>query len=65
MFDRYEAGIRAEYSRYLDDVFAVGRLNFIRTFLARPSIYQTDLFKARYEEAAQANLRRSLDKWST
>lgn len=64
VFDRYEAGIRAEYSAATDEQFAAGRSAFIRTFLARPRIYQTDLFAARYEEAARANLRRSLDKWS-
>jgi len=64
VFDRYEAQIRAEYSAATDEQFAAGRSAFIRTFLARPSIFQTDLFKARYEEAARANLRRSLDRWS-
>lgn len=64
VFDRYEAQIRAEYSSVPEEQFKAGRAAFVQSLLARPYLYQTGLFAARYEEIARANLCRSLAKWS-
>jgi predicted metal-dependent HD superfamily phosphohydrolase len=64
-FDRYEAGIRAEYGLVPEPLFRDRRAKFLRAFLDRefrPSIYQTELFRSRYEAAARENLARSLAK---
>ncbi len=61
-FDRYEAEIRREYAWVPEEVFRVKRAEILTTFLARPTIYQTAQFRARYEQAAHANLQRSIDR---
>lgn len=59
-FDEYEAQVRAEYRWVPDLLFRPGRAKLLRGFLARPRIYLTETFHARYEAAARANLARSL-----
>lgn len=61
-FDRYEAEIRREYAWVPEAVFRVKRAEILAAFLARPAIYQTETFRARYEQTARANLQRSLDR---
>ena len=60
-FDQYERQVRVEYSWVPEAVFRYGRSAILNSFLARPSIYGTDLFREKYEAAARKNLRRSLD----
>jgi predicted metal-dependent HD superfamily phosphohydrolase len=59
-FDLYERQIRAEYAWVPEDVFRRKRGEILRGFLGRPSIYQTDTFRAKYEAQARRNLERSL-----
>lgn len=62
-FDKYESDIWKEYVRegkMPDDIFMQGRQKFVEEFLKRKSIYRTPYFRAKYEKAAQANLKRSL-----
>jgi predicted metal-dependent HD superfamily phosphohydrolase len=59
-FDRYERQIRAEYAWVPAMYFRSKRAEILASFLARPSIYGTPLFRDRYEAAARANLERSL-----
>ena len=40
--------------------FNRGRAGILGRFLERPAIYSTEHFKAKYEEQARANLRRSI-----
>ena len=59
-FARYEAAIRREYAHVPDDAYRAGRASVLHGFLARPRIYATDHFAARYESTARQNLGRSL-----
>ncbi len=62
VFDEYEENIRKEYRFVPDDFFRSGRAEILQSFLDRPSIYYTDFFKAKYEEPARRNLKRSIAK---
>ncbi|MFZ5475647.1 MAG: N-methyl-D-aspartate receptor NMDAR2C subunit [Myxococcota bacterium] len=61
-FDRYERDVRAEYAFVPEDLWRAGRGRILHGFLARPRIYSTDRFAARYEAAARANLTRALER---
>jgi predicted metal-dependent HD superfamily phosphohydrolase len=60
VFDRYEAGIAAEYSHLPAALYAAGRRRFIERLLASPRIFLSDDFHQRIEKRARANLQRSL-----
>lgn len=60
VFDAYERAIRQEYAFVAETAFRAGRASILATFLARPSIYATSAFRQRYEDAARANLTRSV-----
>lgn len=59
-FDEYERQIRTEYAHVPDQLFAKKRREILESFLTRPAIFTTRAFRAAHEEAARANLRRSL-----
>lgn len=61
-FDAYEAAVRREYSWVSEAGWRTGRAAVLRGFLARPRIFHTHIFAARYEAQAQANMQRSLKK---
>ena len=61
-FDEYEHQIRQEYDWVPADVFAAGRSAVLETFLARPVIYNTELFRIKYEHQARENLKRSIQR---
>lgn len=63
IFDAYERNLWKEYVRegkMPDDTFRQGRRKFVEEFLECKFIYRTPYFRAKYEDAAQANLKRSL-----
>ena len=60
VFDAYGAAIRQEYAAVPDDLYAAGRRRFLEKVLAAPRIFLSDLFHARLDAAARANLRRAL-----
>jgi predicted metal-dependent HD superfamily phosphohydrolase len=60
VFDEYERQVRKEYAWVPGFLFSAGRGAILRSFLERPAIYGTDLFRGKYEKAARANLTRSL-----
>lgn len=62
MFDEYERRIRKEYSWVSPEEFKAGRSAVLQRFLKRPTIYYTDIFQEKYEERAQENLKRSLNR---
>jgi pantetheine-phosphate adenylyltransferase len=63
-FDRYEAGIRAEYAHVSDADYAVGRAAVLTRFLDRPAIFTTATYGDRYEAAARRQLRTAIDRLS-
>jgi predicted metal-dependent HD superfamily phosphohydrolase len=59
-FDEYERQVRQEYAWVPDILFRHKRREVLEIFLARPHIFSTDYFHARYEAQARANLERSI-----
>jgi pantetheine-phosphate adenylyltransferase len=63
-FDAYEANIRREYAFASDTEYTAGRLHFLRTLLAKDTIFKTDYFKNKYEAAARDNISRLISQLS-
>ena len=63
-FDEYEQQVREEYSWVPESVFRKERRRILQTILARPSIFNTQLFIDRYEAQARNNLERSITRLS-
>ena len=61
-FDEYEWQIRLEYNWVPEEAFRKGRAAILQQFLARPTIYHTPHFQAKYEGQARENLARSLEQ---
>ena len=61
-FDEYENQIRQEYGWVSDEAFAAGRKAVLDSFLTRPVIYSTEIFRNKYEQQARENLKRSIVK---
>ncbi len=59
-FDEYERGVRREYAWVDDASFAAGRTAVLGSFLARPCIFRVHSLHRAYEDAARANLTRSI-----
>jgi predicted metal-dependent HD superfamily phosphohydrolase len=57
-FQAYEDNIRVEYAFVPEGLFQVKRREVMRSFAARPFIYQTAHFRQRLERQARENLRR-------
>lgn len=58
VFDEFERGIRQEYVWVPEPIYRTSRAEILSGFLRRRSIYQTDIFRTRYEAPARANLER-------
>lgn len=61
-FDEYEQQVGLEYAHVPAADRRIGRGRILRAFLARPAIYSTPLFRARFEAAARDNLAYSVTK---
>jgi pantetheine-phosphate adenylyltransferase len=61
-FDHYELGIRREYEWVPLSVFQQKRAEILYSFVTRPHIYMTDLFRTRFEKPARGNLIHSIVK---
>ncbi len=61
-FDEYERQVREEYSWVPGFVFKRERRRILKEFLARSAVFNTDLFRERYEGQARANIARSLQQ---
>jgi len=61
-FDEYEAQVRREYRRVPWFLYRRRRADILRGFLARVPLYRTERCRARSEERARANLRRSIER---
>ena len=61
-FARFEEEIRREYAWVEEDAYVAGRSAVLRKFLDRSTIYDTPLFRDRYEARARANIAASIAK---
>lgn len=59
-FDAYETQVRREYRWVPGPIYQAKRAQILQSFLDRPEIYTTELFHDRFEQAARANILRSL-----
>jgi predicted metal-dependent HD superfamily phosphohydrolase len=63
VFHNYECQIWREYEKVVPrEQFRIGRAKVLESFLSRPVIYNTEFFRAKYEEQARKNLTRSLER---
>lgn len=61
-FNEYEKGIRKEYSQYSDKIYNQGRVEILKSFLDRESLYQTKHFRNKYEKNARKNIQGLIEK---
>ena len=59
-FSEYEQQIRKEYRWVPRPIFASKRAEILDRFLARPTIFATEWFRAKYERQARRNLQASI-----
>lgn len=59
-YDEYARQVRQEYGHVPQGAFRSGRAAVLRSFLARPFLYATEEFRARFEHQARANIAREL-----
>jgi len=64
-FLEYDRLIREEYISVPDKDYVAGRYVVLDGFLRRTRIFQTDLFRDRYEKSARANIARALMRLTT
>ena len=60
VFDAYEKAVRLEYGWVEEPMWRAGRAAVLKSFLARPRIFNTQIFRDRFEARARENLDRSL-----
>ena len=60
IYDVFEHSVREEYKWVPGFLYRRKRIEILRTFLARESIYGTEPFRQRYESAARSNLERAI-----
>lgn len=60
-FDGNSENIRKEYG-LSEEQWKIGRAEFLKRFLAKPSIYLTEHFRQKYENRARDNLQRAINE---
>ena len=60
VFDAYEKAVRREYGWVEKPMWRAGRSAVLQNFIARPHIFNTQIFRDRFEARARENLDRSL-----
>ncbi|NTW30878.1 MAG: hypothetical protein HGA33_06355 [Candidatus Moranbacteria bacterium] len=63
-FNEYERAIREEYGFIPEDIYRKRRVEVLRRFLERPSVFLSGHFKERYEKPARTNLETSIERLS-
>lgn len=64
-FADYERRIRDEYRQVPGPAYRAGRRRVLEMLLARDALFLTQSFRARYEDVARRNLKRSLEALDT
>jgi predicted metal-dependent HD superfamily phosphohydrolase len=62
IYERYASQIRQEYKIHPDFMYRPGRVQALQHFLSRESIFQTNVFREKFEMRARENLKREI-KW--
>ncbi len=62
IFAEYNHQIRVEYQWVTEAEYRKRRAQVLANFLARPTIYQTEFFQARYEQQARQNLAQAIER---
>ncbi|MEM7588105.1 MAG: hypothetical protein AAF560_32255, partial [Acidobacteriota bacterium] len=62
IFEAYETNIRREYKLVPGPLFRRKRKAILESFLARPAIYHTEVFRHRLEAAARSNLQWAISR---
>ena len=60
LYQIYEERVRKEYGWVPIEAFKAGRGRVLANFLNRPTIYNTEFFRARYEKNARKNVNRAI-----
>jgi predicted metal-dependent HD superfamily phosphohydrolase len=60
VYDRYTEQVRAEYGWVPEEFFKAGRTEFLRSVLARPRIFLTDIYEAEFGAQARENIAREI-----
>ncbi len=61
-FEVYESSIRREYRLVPGPLYRHKRKAILQSFLSRPHIYSTEVFRDQFEDAAESNLRWAISK---
>lgn len=61
-YDKYRKAIRREYAHVADGDFRKGRIQILRSFLEKPSLYSLDCFKGKYYSQAVENIQREISE---
>ena len=62
-YDAYAIGVREEYAKYDDTVWAGGRAAVLENLLAHAPLYRSEAARSRWEAAARRNLTAELTRW--
>ena len=60
IYDAYCDGVRREFAAIPGELFRAGRRRFVQAQLRRGALFHSELFRARFEDQARANLAREL-----
>ena len=64
-YDRYALSVRAEYGHVAEPDFRSGRAKILRSYLNRPTIYQTQCAQELWEQRARMNLAAEIELLET
>jgi pantetheine-phosphate adenylyltransferase len=64
LYDLFEKNIKKEYDWVPRDQFVIGRKKILQSILDRPTVYQTDFFRNRYENQARVNMQNAIKNLS-
>jgi predicted metal-dependent HD superfamily phosphohydrolase len=62
LYEEFEVNVRKEYRWVPSLLFRRKRAEILESFLARPQIYTTQLFRDRYETTARHNLAKAIER---
>ena len=60
-YKKYSEEIRAQYSKYSDEIFNPARIKILKSFLDRESIYNIEYYKNKYEIQAKKNIEQEIE----